>query len=223
MRYAIPLVLLAALLLAATGCSGCGRGPASETATIGEAVEVTEESAPAAPVEGEEPAADAVAYTVTENSYIGWAGRKPLGTHFGQFPSYEGTVTVRGDDLTTARADVTFSIAELTSDDTRLTGTLLNANWFNAEAHPTARFVTTSIESAESGYKVTGNLEIRGVNKSVTFPADIQLSNGLLTVSAEFTIDRTAWGVGQGLAEDLIVNNDVAIELEVEAEVDDAA
>jgi polyisoprenoid-binding protein YceI len=219
MRYALPLIAMAAILMAAPGCGGCGRGPTSESATIGEAVEETVQEI----AEGVEQAiddADTKTYTVTENSYIGWAGRKPLGTHFGQFPSYEGAVTVKGDDLTTARADVTFHTAELSSDDTRLTGVLLDSSWFNVEEYPTARFVTTSIEQTETGYRVTGNLRLRDANKSVTFPADIRLDNGRIELSAEFSIDRTAWGIGQGLAEDLIVYNDVAIELEVEAEIE---
>jgi polyisoprenoid-binding protein YceI len=216
MRYALPILLLLAMLIAAPGCSGCGRGPASESATIGEAVE--EEVKEAA--EGEEAIDDsgAIVYTISDQSYIGWAGRKPLGTHFGQFPSFEGTVTVRDGDLTTARVDITFHVTELSSDDTRLTGVLLDNTWFAVDEHPDARFTSTSIEPAGDGYTVSGNLEIRGIRKSVTFPAEIDLEDDLITVFAEFNIDRTAWEIGRGHVEDLVVYKDVEIELDVIAE-----
>lgn len=213
MRYAIPLVLLAAFLAAAPGCTGCG--PSGESATVGEAVEETpEEAAKAA-----EEAVDATVYAVSDQSYIGWAGRKPLGTHFGQFPAFDGAVTLRDGDPATLRADISFHVSEMSSDDTRLTGVLLNENWFHVEEYPTARFTTTSIEPGEGNYKVTGNLEIRGTRKSVSFPAEIDIDDDMITVFAEFQLDRTHWGVGQGLAEDLVVYNDVAIELDVIAEL----
>lgn len=223
MRYAVPIITLAAFLVIATGC---GRGTTSEPATIGEVIEEVAEQATPGNGEDYSEGDDAATiadegrevFTISDQSYIGWAGTKPLGTHFGQFPNFAGVVTIVGDDITTAKADITFYIADLTSDDTRLTGTLLNQNWFHADEYPLARFVTTSIEPADAGYKVNGNLSIRGTTESVSFPAEIDLDGDEITVFAEFPLDRTKWGVGQGLADNLIVRNDVAIELDVIAE-----
>lgn len=210
MRYAIPLVLLAALMAMAVGCGG----PTGESATVGDAIEETPEEA----AKAVEEAVDAVIYEISDQSYIGWAGSKPLATHYGQFPSFEGTVSVRDNDITTARVDITFHMTELSSDDTRLTGVLLDPTWFHVEEYPEARFTSTSIEEDENSYKVTGNLEIRGERKSVSFPAEIELDGDQITVFAEFYIDRHAWDIGRGHVEDLVVRNNVSIELDVIAD-----
>ena len=54
-------------------------------------------------------------------------------------------------------------------------------------------------------HTVTGNLELHGVKKSITFPATIQVTLDNAAVDAEFAIDRKDFGiVYAGKADDLI-------------------
>jgi polyisoprenoid-binding protein YceI len=50
---------------------------------------------------------------------------------------------------------------------------LRNSDFFDAEKHPTITFKSTKISRAGKGYKITGDLTIRGVTKSVTLDATL--------------------------------------------------
>src|SRR5262249_53360221 len=84
---------------------------------------------------------------------------------------------------------------------------LRSADFFDCARFPTARFVSTAIAATKDGYQVTGNLELRGVKRSVTFPAEIDAGADVVVV-AEFGIDRKDFGiVYAGMADDLIKDN----------------
>ena len=62
------------------------------------------------------------------------------------------------------------------------------------------------VEKDGANYKVTGNLTLLGKTKAVTFPATVTASADALTVTANFSIDRTEWGMnyGKGKVDDLV-------------------
>jgi len=103
------------------------------------------------------------------------------------------------------------------SDSDRLTGHLKNADFFDVPTFPTSTFVTTDIKKGTNGYDVTGNLTLHGETKSITFPADIQISDDQVKVSAEFFIKRFDFGIQYpGRANDLI-RDEVVIRLDITA------
>lgn len=68
-----------------------------------------------------------------------------------------------------------------------------------------------------TGYDVTGNLTLHGETKSITFPADIQISDDQVKVAAEFFIKRFDFGIQYpGRANDLI-RDEVVIRLDITA------
>jgi polyisoprenoid-binding protein YceI len=73
---------------------------------------------------------------------------------------------------------------------------------------PKARFVSTKIEKVTTGdatYNVTGNFELHGVKKSISFPATIQIAPDSVSVNSEFAVNRKDFGlVYPGKADDLI-------------------
>ena len=222
-----PIVFLAALA-ALAGCSD----PASDRpeALIGDAIPVQSKvlasETPAS--ENEADAAESQAepgarYVLSKNCYIGFAGSKIGGIHYGQFPAYEGTVEIQGENLESLKIELTMDMTKLQTDDTTLTGTLRGENFFDVENHPSAAFQSTSVAKSEEGYTVTGNLTIRGIAKSVSFPASITLEDGQLTAAAEFSIDRTVWGIGNGWVSDTVIRDNIVMELEIEAHLESAS
>ncbi len=233
----IHRLALAALLLplAAIGCSKPTDN--APQATVGDAIVIPEatpaatepapvaapsEPAAAAPGTPAEPqaaapvAAEAV-YTFNQNTYIGFAGSKPTGTHYGQFTAFTGGVTVTGGAIESGKINIAIDTTSISTDDTRLTGTLKNENWFDIAKHPTATFESASLAKSGEGYTITGNLTMKGVTKGVSFPATITLEGDTLKAKAEFSVDRNEWTIGVGLAADVIVDDAVAMELDVEA------
>ncbi len=170
-------------------------------------------------------AAGTTVYELLEGTYVGFAGSKATGTHYGQFPAFDGSVGMQGNDLSTMKINVTFDTTELTTDNSILTNTLKDETWFAIEQHPTAKFVSAKVAPAgeEGAYNISGNLTIRGITKGVTFPASIELDGSMLTAESEFSLDRSAWDLGKGWVSDTVIYDDVAMELYVEAErVDEA-
>lgn len=225
------LALLCIAAVAATGCSNpadtapaasVGDTPAVETPAETAAAPAEASAEDAAPAEAA-PAAGATSYVMSvDDTYIGFAGSKSLagvtiGTHYGQFPAFEGTVAVTGEDLTTAVFNVTIDMKELTTDNGILTNTLKNEDFFNVEKFPTAAFASTAVAKTDDGYTVTGNLSILGNTKEISFPATMDLANGSLTGSAEFSINRHDFGLTSPGYMDNAINDDVVLSLDITA------
>jgi polyisoprenoid-binding protein YceI len=74
---------------------------------------------------------------------------------------------------------------------------IANADFFEVDKYPTARFVSTSVERAAVGtYAVTGDLTIKAVTRPVSFTATPAPDGGSL--QATLAIDRTAYGIVYG-------------------------
>lgn len=202
------VVAAAATLMFATACA---KNPAEgkSEAVVSEPAEAPAESAPVS---------DGTVYTLTDASEITWVGSKVTGSHDGGFENFEGTVTVNGDDATTANIDVTIDTTSLWSDNENLTGHLKSEDFFEVETYPTATFTSNSVAAKEEGgYTVTGNLTLHGVTKQIEFPATITVAEGQVTANAEFFIKRFDFGIEyKGKADDLI-RDEVVIKFDIVA------
>jgi polyisoprenoid-binding protein YceI len=111
-------------------------------------------------------------------------------------------------------------IASLTVEPAKLARHLKTPDFFDAEKFPKAKFASTAIVAggaAGATHTVTGNLELHGVSKSISFPAKIAIAGDSVSVDAEFAINRKDFGiVYAGMADDLI-KDDVLIKLTLRA------
>lgn len=81
----------------------------------------------------------------------------------------EGTVSLNEKDLSKSKVDVTLDIASLQMGDNTWNEHLAADKFFNTAKFPTARFVSTKIESSgENVGTLTGDLTFLGVTKPVT-------------------------------------------------------
>jgi polyisoprenoid-binding protein YceI len=130
-----------------------------------------------------------------KNTTITFVGSKPGGKHDGGFKVLTGTATVEGTDPTTLKVSVEIDMNSLYSDNGKLTAHLKSPDFFGVKSNPKSKFVSTRVEKADFGYKVTGDLTLLGRTKSITFPATVTLADGTLTLTSKFSIDRTEWGM----------------------------
>ena len=158
-------------------------------------------------------AADAKYALTGENTKVEFTGTKKDGKHDGGFKKLAGTVTVPGDDLTKAAIDVTIECESLYSDNDGLTKHLKDKDFFDVKTNKTSTFKSTKIAKGKDGYDVTGDLTLNGKTNSITFPAKIEVKDGL-TLTSAFKIDRSQFGMTYGAGK---VDNDVAIRLDVKA------
>ncbi len=101
---------------------------------------------------------------------------------------------------------VEFDTDSLTTELPPLTTHLKSPDFFDVKQHPTAKFESTTIEPGADGkVNVTGNLTLLGVTKPITMPATVSTEGGL-KLTAEFSIDRTEFGMtyGDGKVEKIV-------------------
>lgn len=161
-------------------------------------------------------AAGAKTYTVQPDSTIGFIGSKVTGSHEGGFKKFTGIFTAAEGKLTPAQM-IVIDMKSLWADSEKLAGHLKNEDFFDVEKFPTSSFITTAIAEADKGFTVTGNLTLHGVTKSISFPADIQVTDDEVKVQAKFSIKRFDFNIKYpGRADDLI-RDEVVIKLDVKA------
>lgn len=210
MRYPIGALLAGALLLPSAGCKNPAEG--KPRAEVGEARPVKRGKA-AGPVETVE--------LTPKNTKIGWVGSKVTGSHTGGFKVFKGRVETVDRTPAKTRIRVEIDMNSVFSDNPKLTSHLKSQDFFWVSKYPKAEFVSTMIrKSGKKGqtHIVTGNLALRGVAKSITFPAVVELTEREVAVKAEFWINRRLWNINyRGMSNDLI-RDEVVIKLSVKAE-----
>ncbi len=204
-------ILRFSVLVALSGVvCGCNTDPAKgkTQATVGSA---------SAPVMATPPAAGAVSYAFSnDGSKVEFVGAKVSAKHEGSFAAFRGTIGLVDGEPTKSTVNAEIDIASLTVEPAKLAGHLKTPDFFDAAQFPKAKFASTAVKAGgEAGatHTVTGNLELHGVTKAISFPATIKVEGDAVSVNAEFAINRKDFAINYpGMADDLI-KDDVLIKL----------
>ena len=156
-----------------------------------------------------------------ENSKVLFTGSKVTGKHDGGFNKFSGSIDLVNSKPEESSVKVDIETASVFTDADGLTTHLQSGDFFEVNKFPTASFVSTKIVAdaakGANNFTVTGDLELRGVRKSVTFPATITVAPSDVAVNSEFSINRKDFGIlYAGKADDLI-RDDVVIKLDLKA------
>lgn len=176
---------------------------------------VTGEAAPAAsaPAGGER-------YVITpENSKIEFVGSKVTGSHNGSFEKFSGEINYVGAPEK-SRVRITIDLTSVKTDTAKLTEHLKTADFFDVAKYPQGTFESTAIRpGGEKGasHTITGNLQLRSVTRSISFPATIGVAADAITVDASFAINRKDFGINYAGAADDLIRDDVVLKLHVHA------
>ncbi|XZF13322.1 YceI family protein [Chitinophagaceae bacterium MMS25-I14] len=197
MKRIFSFVAISSLFLAS-----CQDAPKADKATTTDAQQV------------QTPAAGNVYKADLAQSHVEFIGTKPVGKHHGSFLLKNGQLTV--DNGTVNGGKFTIDINTLKADDqdsignAKLAGHLLSPDFFDAQKFPEAIFeitgVKTGVDTAvgkdvvmkDATHTITGNLTLKGVTKSISFPAKLAMNETQTTADASFNIDRTQWNLAYG-------------------------
>lgn len=154
-----------------------------------------------------------------ENSKVEFTGSKVTGKHDGGFRQFTGTIDLVNEEPEESSVAFEIEMASVFTDADGLTDHLKTGDFFEVAKYPRSSFVSTKISpdvaKGPDHYAVTGDLELRGTKRSITFPARITVNDSEVEVKAEFSIDRKEFGiVYAGKADDLI-RDDVVIRLDL--------
>src|SRR5437588_9607675 len=152
-----------------------------------------------------------------DNSKIDFIAAKVTRSHNGSFKRFTGTIGLVNNSAENSRVSIDIETNSVVTDEPDLTKHLQTPDFFDVAKFPKATFVSTRIDPQDrtgpsdiakpdlTAYMVTGNFELHGIKKAITFPATIQITPDRVTVNAEFAINRKDWGLlYPGKADDLI-------------------
>jgi len=174
---------------------------------------VTNEAAPTASVarQGEK-------YAITpDTSKIEFVGSKVTGSHHGSFAKFSGAIDFLGQPEQ-SKVTVSIDMDSASTDTEGVTKHLKTADFFDVAKYPQATFESTAIKpGGDKGatHTVTGNLQLHGVTKSITFPATIVVAPEAISVDSTFAINRKDFGINYAGAADNLIRDDVVLTLHV--------
>jgi polyisoprenoid-binding protein YceI len=132
-------------------------------------------------------------------SSVAWLAKKVTGEHNGTVGISAGALSINGNKLVGGNFTIDLkTIKDLDITDAgynqKFIGHITSGDFFEVEKFPTASFVITKV----AGNQVTGNLTVKGITKSITFPAEIAVKGGKVSAKANITIDRTDFNIKYG-------------------------
>ncbi len=95
-----------------------------------------------------------------------------ISTVKGSFQKTTGTVQLDDKDITKSSVQATIDVSTVDTRIQKRDDDLRSPNFFDAAKYPTIAFKSTKVEKHGDGLKVTGDLTMKGVTRSVTL--DVQ-------------------------------------------------
>ncbi|MDZ7605082.1 MAG: YceI family protein [Cyclobacteriaceae bacterium] len=141
---------------------------------------------------------------ITQESQVEWLGKKVTGEHYGEISISKGDLQLENDVLTGGSFEIDMKSIVCKDLDNqeynqKLVGHLKSDDFFGVEKYPTASLVITGVEKKGSTkYMVQGDITIKGVTKSISFPTQVAIYGEKASATASITIDRSDFNVKFG-------------------------
>jgi polyisoprenoid-binding protein YceI len=223
-------IAMGAVACALLVLSGCGAQQAAETPEnmpVPTAAEdmTTRPADGVTPPTSEDMMVEGSSYAlVQEESTMEWRGGKITGAEHYGLVDISNAVIMATDEGEITKANFTIDMTTVRSTDNGgnegLDTHLKGDDFFAVTMYPEARFEMTTIADGV----VTGNLTIKDTTQVVSFPATINMEGDRLMATADFSIDRTDFGVTYGSGNffkeigDKAINDDMMFTLNIVAE-----
>ncbi|MFD2565255.1 YceI family protein [Aquimarina rubra] len=135
----------------------------------------------------------------TSESSINWTGKKVTGQHTGTLNFSSGFLTFENNTLSGGEFVVDMTSLAVTDLEAgkgkeKLEGHLTSDDFFGVKNHKNAKLVIKKASKMDGGYKVTGDLTIKGKTNPITF--DLVVNRA--TASTTLSVDRTKYDIKYG-------------------------
>lgn len=132
----------------------------------------------------------------------------------GAFDEFTATISGDKEDFSDAKIEASINVASINTKVEMRDNHLKSADFFDAEKYPVITFKSTNVELGENNqYKVTGDLTVKGITKSVvmdmTHGGTIdhpQTEKPAAGFNATITIKRSDFGVGEGFTPPMLTD-----------------
>jgi polyisoprenoid-binding protein YceI len=143
----------------------------------------------------------------------------------GTFGEFEGTIVVT-DDPGDSRVEWEANAASVDTGAPDRDAHLRSADFLDVEEHPRIRFVSTGLTEKPTGWRLSGELTIRGVTRTISLDMTFEgegtdpYGNTKAAFTASGEIDRRDWGLVWNVALEgggVLVSEKLKVEFDVEA------
>lgn len=162
----------------------------------------------------------------TKNSKVSYVGKKPTGEHTGDIFFSKGEFTIADNIIKSGSFELDMNSITCTDmegeDSLDFVAHLKDSDFFSVDTFKTTTIQILSTTLDSLGLKVKANLTMKGITNPVEFTTAIKSSNDSIITTANFSIDRTLWGVKYRSKKiyqlaDKFINDDVDIQLQIKA------
>jgi cytochrome b561/polyisoprenoid-binding protein YceI len=178
--------------------------PGAEPAAPAEAVTTAPTSpAPpaetAAPPEPDKALKDPVAWAVAKGSTLNFTATWAGDAIEGQFKRWTADILFSPEALDRSKLTVSIDMGSAATGDDQRDSSLPSGDFFDTASHPKATFTASKFrKTGEGKFVADGTLDLRGVKKPLSLPFTLKIDGDTATARGVTTLDRTAFGVGQG-------------------------
>jgi len=159
-------------------------------------------------------------YRITpQNSKIEFVASKVVGSQTGFFKDFSGEINYAGKPET-SRVNITINMSSVETDAEGLTQHLKTPDFFDVAKFPQSTFASTEVKAGGdkgASHTITGNFQLHGVTKQISFPATITVAPDGISVESTFSINRKDFGITYTGMADNAIRDEVAMTLHVKA------
>lgn len=142
----------------------------------------------------------------------------------GTFDTFGGEITIAEDGTPSVTAEI--DVTSINTKNEQRDGHIKSADFFDADNHPTATFVSKSVVKSGDDYVLTGDFTLKGVTKSVDLDLEFNGVNPgmgqgeVAGFEASIELNRKDFGISIDMPLETggtVVGDKVTITLEIEA------
>jgi polyisoprenoid-binding protein YceI len=137
----------------------------------------------------------------TSESTLTWKAAKVTGEHYGKVKLSDAKMDYANGKITGGSFEMdmnSITVEDITdaNSNQRLVNHLKSDDFFSVEKFNKSSFKIKEAKSSNGkDYQITGDLTIKGITNSVTFPAKVDVAGGKITATATITFDRTKFDI----------------------------
>jgi polyisoprenoid-binding protein YceI len=130
-------------------------------------------------------------------SSITWVGKKLTGSHNGTIDLQSGSLSFNGKKLAGGNFVIDMTTIKDADKSANLEKHLKADDFFGTDKFASSTFTIKKVAGNGNTVNVTGDLTIKGITNSITFPATLVWNaDGSVTASADkVSVDRTKYGI----------------------------
>ena len=119
------------------------------------------------------------------------------GPFTGHFSHFDAAINLNPDNPENGAIHAIVALASIDAGDSDRNANLPLADWFDMNAFPTAKFISTEITKTDAGYAAAGELTIKGISQPATLTFTLDIQDGTAHALGQLELDRRDFKLGE--------------------------